>query len=114
MLFDVSFIKEFFWDKMFLFKEPDEDETGNETDATLVVELVIICVSCKVVRETGHLHCPGIPVTKFGVELLGEQVAGEHFHPMLVQFLIVRIGLVTNRGQYVNVPPMGIQAVDAA
>lgn len=99
---------------MFLFEEPDEDEARNQADAALVVELVIICVSCKVIRETGHLHCPGIPVTKLGVELLGEQVAGEYFHPMLVQFLIVRIGLVANRGQDVYVSPMGIQAVDAA
>ena len=111
---NVPFIEELFRNEMLLLEEPYEDETGDETDAALVVEFVIVCIRCKVVGETYNLYSPSIPIAEFGIELLGEQVAGEHLHPVLVKLFVVWIGLVTNRCQNVNVSTMRIQAVDAA
>ena len=64
VFFDVPLVEELLWDEVLLFEEPHEYETGDKTDATLVVELVIVRVGGKVVRETCHLHCPGIPVAE--------------------------------------------------
>ena len=81
---DVLLIEELLWDKMFLLEEPYEDETCDETDATLMVELVIVCIGSEVVVEACHLNSPCIPVGQFAIELLCEQFAGEHLYPMFI------------------------------
>ena len=62
---DIVLVKEFFWNKVLLFQEPHKDKTSDETDATLMVELLIIFCRSQVVGETGHLNSPGIPVAEF-------------------------------------------------
>ena len=84
MVPNVILIEKFFRNKMLLFQEPNEDKTGDEAYATLVIEFLVIVRSAQVVGESDYLYGPSIPVTKLRIELLGKQFVREHLHPMLV------------------------------
>ena len=99
---------------MLLFQEPNEDKTGDEAYATLVIEFLVIIRSVQVVGESDHLYGPSIPVTKLRIELLGKQFAGEHLHPMLVKLFKGWISFVANAFQNVDMSTMGMLAVDVA
>ena len=61
-----------------------------------------------------HFDRPCIPVGKFAIELLGQQFAGEHLHPMLVKFVEGGIGFVADGVQNVDVPTVRVLTVDVA
>ena len=114
MVPNVILIEKFLRNKMLLFQEPNEDKTGDEAYATLVIEFLVIIRSVQVVGESDHLYRPSIPVTKLRIELLGEQFVREHLHPMLVKLFKSWIGFVANAFQNVDMSTMGMLAVDVA
>ena len=69
---NVLFIKEFIRNKVPLLQEPHEDQTGNQTDGTLVVELIVVSVVIKVIGETYNLNGPRIPVAQLLIEFFGK------------------------------------------
>ena len=114
MLPNVILIKEFIWNQMLLLQEPDENQTGNQSDASLMIESLVILIGTQIVRETSHLHRPSIPIAQFTIKFLGKQLVGEHHHPMLVQLLKRSTNLVTQSLQDIKMSTVWMLAIDIA
>ena len=109
---DISFIKKLIRHKMALFQEPDKNQAGNQADGTLIVELVIIHLVVKVVRETYDFNSPSIPVAQFLIEFFGKHLDRKAATQILsidntAFFIQVLIGCVIGNAfsQEITIPP---------
>ena len=52
MACNILLVKKLVRHKMALFQKPNKNQTGNQTNGTLIVELIVICLVVKVVWKT--------------------------------------------------------------